>query len=266
MTTPIKYWQWPNLLAIDAALIAAAWLWVFNDLQAGHIKVASYLVLALSVWLTYVADRLFDVARRSRSELLSHRHQFAKQYGRLLWLVWMLVLLFNIRLALSSLSEGQLERGWVLLIVCLAYTSLNQLLAKRFFPKELLVALIFTGGTQVFLPELSGSITVLAFALSCLANCLIIANREKVIDNQLKLRSLGSLLPVYCLNGLFAISLTVCLFSEERALFIPTLIFLALLHLRRNHVEAERFRVLSDLALLIGPLSYFFISSGVCFR
>ena len=67
----IRLWQWPNLLAVDAALIALAWQAAFAAALGNEVSAAAQIVLGLSVWLTYMADRLFDVAKRPLQQLHS---------------------------------------------------------------------------------------------------------------------------------------------------------------------------------------------------
>lgn len=255
--TKIKFWQWPNILALDAALVAAIWLWVFAEKQSAEPGMTAYVVLALSVWLTYLADRLFDVSPREERQLLSARHRFAKHRGRLLWLIWVAILVLNIALAMTGLSQAQLIKGFVLLFLCLTYTGLNQLLSKKFFPKELVVALIFAGGTQVFLPAHTEWPLLSGLILLCLINCLMIAWKEKSVDAMLQVRSLSSALSERWIYHLLAVGTGLAFFSSVgiTALLPPTLA-LCLIHFSRALFSKECYRVLCDAALLTGPLFY----------
>ena len=54
-------WAWPNLLSLDAPLVAAAWLFMLAktwgvDYHENH----NYILLGLVVWVAFVADRLLD--------------------------------------------------------------------------------------------------------------------------------------------------------------------------------------------------------------
>lgn len=265
MTRKVRIWQWPNLLALDAVLVAVAWLWVFAINQSQAPGLPACLVLGMSVWLTYTADRLFDVRPREPSQLLSARHQFAWSREKRLWLIWAGVLVVNIAVAFTGLDSPQLDKGFILLIACLAYTALNQLLSARFFPKELLVALIFAGGTQIFLPDFSEWISLISFTLLCLINCLMISWKEASFDARLKVRSLTSLMNEKWAVPLLAATTVLSQASDCRIALLPSSLSLILLWLIRTRTDSESYRVLCDVALLTGPVLYFF-GSGVFVR
>lgn len=257
----IKYYHWPNILAVDAVAIALAWLWVFSTKQSAQLSFAAYLVLALSVWLTYQSDRLFDVARRNKVQLLSARHQFAKRHLRPLWLIWFLIFFITLVIALTGLNSNQLLKGFALLIICLAYTGGNQILSKSFFPKEPLVALIFATATQVFLPESTEWRSLSGYVLLCLINCLLIGWKERSTDDMLKVRSVTKFLNQRWANPLLFSGLGLALYSDFRIALIPSMLALAWLHYHKKSHSEESFRVLCDAALLIGPILYLFAVS-----
>jgi len=251
----IRIWQWPNLLAVDTALIALAWQGAFAQTLEFPISATALIVLGLSVWLTYMADRLFDVAKRPLQQLHSTRHRFAKQHFRALWAAWCGALIANIAIAFIGLSTNQLQHGAALLALCLLYTALNQALSRRFFPKEICVAIIFAGGVIVFLlpaVELWGPAG--SVALLCLINCLMIGAKERCVDAALQVRSLARLptLLIIAIETLCACSL--CFLNRAWALPIAlSLGALLIIHATQKRLSVEAFRVLTDSALLIGP-------------
>jgi hypothetical protein len=251
----IRLWQWPNLLALDAALIALVWQAAFADALGHEVSVAAQSVLGLSVWLTYMADRLFDVAKRPPEQLHAIRHRFAKQHFGVIWGFWLCVLIANIGIALTGLSISELRNGLVLLTFCLLYTALNQALSRRFFPKELCVALIFAGGVIVFLlPSANLWPPACALALLCLTNCLMIGAKEQCIDAALQVRSL-SRLPSPLIHLLeVSCALSLCFLNQAWALPIGlSLGALLIIHACQKRLCVETFRVLTDSALLLGP-------------
>ncbi|MEM7789825.1 MAG: hypothetical protein AAF546_00355 [Verrucomicrobiota bacterium] len=252
--TGIRWWQWFNVLAVDAAVIAVAWQ---HTLASGTGEMPGFgasTVLALSVWLTYTADRLFDVRRKSIHDLLSVRHQFAKTYFLTLWKIWAVILGLNVAIAILFLSRDQLSNGLVLLAGCLIYTFINQKIASRFFPKEFFVASIFACGAAVFI-ELP-LMDTFALALLCLLNCLLISGKEVSIDRALQIRSLSS--DRYRNRS----SVLAILLMSSSLPLIPTssgwpialsAIGLGIIYLRQDKIHLEKFRVYLDSTLLVGP-------------
>lgn len=251
-----QIWQWPNMLSIDAAAIALAWLWAFVHAYECELHWGGYCVLGSSAWLVYTADRLFDVAKRSRVQLLSHRHRFAQVHARSLWRLWFCVLSANIALAFTTLSSYQLRHGFVLLGAVLLYTLLNQKLSKRCFPKELCVALIYAGGVIVFLDGPLPWLAALSFALICFINCVLIGTKEQAIDHALQVDSLARRLGrsrLWLCFGLSALSLLMVP-APLKAGIASSLLLLALLQIWSPRLQVETFRVLTDSALFAGPL------------
>ena len=212
----IRIWQWPNLLALDAALIAVLWQAAFAHNIGLSISTPAQVVLGLSVWLTYMADRLFDVAKRPREQLHSARHRFAKQHFRTFWRVWFCALTINLAIASTGLTTIELRNGTALLALCLLYTTLNQALSRKFFPKEICVAIIYVGGIIVFLLPYAALLSpASALALLCLINCLIIGAKEVQVDAALQVRSM-SRLPVHLILALeISCALSLGLLSRE---------------------------------------------------
>jgi len=252
----IRPWQWPNLLALDAALIALVWQAAFAAVIQHEVSTTAQIVLGLSVWLTYMADRLFDVAKRPSEQLHALRHRFAKRHARVLWLLWSGTLLLNIGIALTGLSIHELRNGFILLTGCLLYTALNQALSRQFFPKEICVALIYTGGVIVFLlPNAALWKPSVALALLCLINCLMIGAKEHEIDAALQVRSMARFPTRLTLILKIICGGTLCFLTPEWALPIGlSLAALCILHIYNSRLSTEVYRVLADNALLVGPI------------
>ncbi len=60
---PTPLWLWPNLLSLDAPLVAVVWLWFFGAAERLYFGAEFYFVVAGVVWCVYVGDRLVDVWR-----------------------------------------------------------------------------------------------------------------------------------------------------------------------------------------------------------
>ena len=247
-----RLWHWPNILGIDAAIIAVCWQTHF---EGSYFRLSTAITLGLCVWLTYMADRLFDVRSRSGKELLSIRHRFTKKYYLTIWSIWWSVLFITIIYAFSFLDALQIRNGSILLLACLAYTLMNQLLAKYFFPKEICVAILFTCGILIFTKRFI--IWPLASAMLCLyfLNGLLIGRKELQVDKALKIHSLSS---VPLLLELTMIVTLVLGIYTSIVILIP-FVFLLMLYLLRTKMQTEDFRVTADAILLIGPIFYWLL-------
>lgn len=254
-----KGWQWPNILAVDAAIIAVLWQQWLN--RTGTIPA---LVLGLSVWLIYTADRLLDAQKLSDNQLLTARHRFAHRWQKPLFLVWLIVLLIDISLAVTGLTPEQFLSGAVLLGLGVGYTL--AVYHRRRIPKELLVALIFALGTRVFLigpfPNPALFTATLGLFLLAFANCVFIAYREMTLDRQMQHPSLARQHPrsrTWAFIGLAvacALGLTLATTVSTHYLMLSiSSIALILLGYYAHQFPAELFRVLADAVLLIPGLS-----------
>ena len=57
-------WLIPNLLSLDAPIVALVWMWMLaGALRIQYVETSSYLLLAAAVWCVYVIDRIRDVKR-----------------------------------------------------------------------------------------------------------------------------------------------------------------------------------------------------------
>lgn len=257
MNSQTRLWQWPNILAIDATMIAVIWQNIFAQSIHFTLSIAAQTVLGLSVWLTYMADRLFDVQQRKPEQLLSLRHRFAAKHRIVLWRIWSVVLIANIALAFTMLQSEQLIHGFYLLAACLIYTLLNQKLSKRFFPKEVCVAMIFAGGVLVFLPASGLWPAGGSLALLCLMNCLMIGRKESTVDSALEVRSLSRNLHPSVI-GVVALCAFISLSGVPQKLLLSLVIpLLALncLSIFHKALSTENYRVLADGALLLGLIT-----------
>lgn len=253
-TNGIRIWQWPNVLSLDAALIAVFWQSLFAVTIDHPSSLNAAIVLALSVWLTYQADRLFDVSKRPIDQLLSTRHQFAHKHASRLWIIWWGILGINIGIAFTTLSKQQLSKGFILLAICLLYTLLNQKLSKRFFPKQLCVAIIYTGGVIIFLPIGQLWLQSISFISLCLMNCRLISRKEVAIDRALGERSqisfgqlpnLALLTVIACISLLRPDTVTISILATA-TVYLP-------LSLNQQRFSVEAYRVLIDGALVLAP-------------
>jgi hypothetical protein len=140
--------RWLERLSLDAVLVAVVWAEALAR-AAGHgLDAASLTILALATWLTYVADRLWDV-RPGRPVPDTDRHRFYHRNFRAWVVVWLAAFPATVVLAIVSLPPHEVAWGWAIAAVVVAYLLLLGVdLADRtrLVLKRTAVPLIFTAG------------------------------------------------------------------------------------------------------------------------
>jgi hypothetical protein len=181
-------WLWPNLLSLDAPLIAVLWMQLFAVSEDVRLSPVVTLVLGLAVWLIYVADRLFD-GMFATTGLQAVRHRFHMAHRNVLLAGASLALAITC-LACLELDTLTLEFGTLLTLVVLAYFgAIHGRLVKRrlCLPKEMVVAVVFGAGT--FFPasiHARGSYPAMAIVLAlfvviCWLNLVLIEYAEWMV-------------------------------------------------------------------------------------
>lgn len=267
--SPIRWWQWPTVLSLDAPLVALAWQEAFGRAADVRLGAAPRFVLGASVWLSYAGDRWFEGWRLAPEAVRTPRHH---AYQRWRWAVFLLgwaVIGADLFAAYRFLSPRDLRFGYWLLAAVLAY------LAARFFfghrgaqpPKELGIALLFGGGCSLFIlsadPASLGRIAVPLglFMALCFANCALISLWEEHIDRdhgQVSFHRqfpavgrLGRVMP-WALAGAAAAALAPTGGGARTAVACvgASALLLGVLDRWEPRLGWQRARVLADLALL----------------
>lgn len=143
-------WIWPGLLSLDAPIVAVLWLLLFGAVLRVHVPAVDMAVLAMAVWLIYVADRILDSFREGERAPLAPRHQFYREYRAAFALPFCAVLLLAAWMTWTRLDERTLRAGVGLAAIVAAYFGVVHLAgnkAQAWFPKELAVAGLFCAGT-----------------------------------------------------------------------------------------------------------------------
>lgn len=118
----MPWWLWPNLLSLDAPLIAVAWAWMFSQAW-GVVSLPweLWVTLGVSVWIVYALDRLLDVRRSRAGTTLDKRHYFHERY-RTFYVVGIVAGAgWGIYSILWALSQNVLFYGAFVLFLTLAY-------------------------------------------------------------------------------------------------------------------------------------------------
>ncbi|MBC8326988.1 MAG: hypothetical protein H8E27_15315 [Verrucomicrobia subdivision 3 bacterium] len=270
-----SWWLWPNLLSLDAPVVALVWQEAFAAGLAVDLGWTQRALLAVCVWLAYCGDRLLDARRLPEGAVDSPRHAFARDHSTALTVAWCVGLALATVLALQ-MSAREMLVGAGLLTVLGGYFLLHHVRASRERAgrwKELMAGVCFAAGTlffvvlnlQIAVPVVWGSFVLAALAWGglCVINCLVIAGWDRESDAAMKQPSLARrwagmerALPMMAL-GLVGMILGATVLDDR---WVPLALALAasalaLLELARrpNGGSAEARRVWAD-AVLLTPL------------
>jgi hypothetical protein len=274
--SPIRWWLWPNVLSLDAPLIAVVWDLFFARCFHAHVRLVAVLTLALWVWVIYAADRVLDSLRLPASPNETPRHQFYRRYRtRVVPLIaiasigalWLSFDQLRTRLLIYGLPLGFLMAGYF------AIVHLGSRAVRDLWPKELMVALLFGVGALLpvyaNLPRRSGLAAPFLLLVGILwINAIAIERWEadSAIDRprhrvNLLTRWLGDHLGESSLIvGLLALASATRAGGEARQIVVYaalalSAIALAILASQRLQFSRDALRVLADAALLT-PLCF----------
>ncbi len=184
-------WLWPNLLSLDAPVVALLWMWLFAESFKVTIPQITYPILFLIVWTIYVGDRLFDASRLVNADKATARHQFYKNNFVVFVLLAAIAGGTALYLVLTELSEELVKRGISGLLLVALYFLFRATSANRstYTPRELLCGIIFAFGTVLPVYVYAGdynsillTLHPLMFGLLCSLNCFLISWWERESD------------------------------------------------------------------------------------
>jgi hypothetical protein len=171
-------WLWPNLLSLDAPLVAVLWQSFLAYRFSLPLRLSGRLALGLTVWSIYLLDRLLD-ARQPRTLDEPARHRFYRGHSRLMGAVLAVVLTADACIAILWLRPAILRDGLIPLAGVLVYLAAFHLGGQSLkIPKEIAAATLFTAGTFLTawttIPCPSLAWPAVAFFTLCLANMIAV--------------------------------------------------------------------------------------------
>ncbi|MBT5322634.1 MAG: hypothetical protein HOL43_09735, partial [Verrucomicrobiales bacterium] len=112
-----QWWLWPNVLSLDAPVVALVWQAAFAQVLAVELDWMQRGLLAVCVWLAYCGDRLLDVRRLPTGPVDSARHAFARDHTRPLAAAWCVGLALAAAMALQMSAREMLAGAGLLAAV-----------------------------------------------------------------------------------------------------------------------------------------------------
>lgn len=263
-------WLWPNLLSLDAPLVAVGWEILAVRSYGERVSPAATLTLALAVWLIYVADRIFDALKSTTTEGLAARHRFYRAHWRAFVPALAAGVPLGAWLAWTRLDAATFRHGLWLLGAVAIYFGAVHLVPPHWLtiPKELAVAALFAAGC--FLPAWQGNkvpglemiLAWMLFVLVCWINSALIEHTEWKRLRRFERdapHAWSAVVGNHPVAAAAAVALAAVLLAplsaenQPQALLLATVLAalgLAMLAVRKNRISANAVRVLADFALL----------------
>jgi hypothetical protein len=237
-----RLWLWPNLLSLDAPLVALLWQVLFARCFHARVELLPSVLLVLAVWLIYAADRTIDSWTGS---CLRPRHLFYRRHWRALLPAWIAALAAGAVLAWTRLSSGLLYSGVALGVAIVLYFAL---LHRGMFlkTKEAAVAVLFALGATLSawrnVRTAADVESIVLFSCLCWINCVAIEHWES-----------DSRWPVAIAAGAVALAAVLLLFAQRPVIggaVAASALCFVLLDCARRRFSKDALRVLADVALL----------------
>ena len=271
-------WLLPNLLSLDAPLVAVAWLYVFSQTwRLGYLPWESYLVLGLATWAIYIADRLLDHSiLGANSPKLSIRHRFHQRHRKFFISALVISACLALAIVISRMPMSiyaKLMPGGLLVAAFFGVSMLAiQEEQEVAHAKNIIAGFAFAFGTAMFaqlyrssfdLWDMIGSREFISFATLCVLNISAIdiwehANRSA--DTETKASDELSLtLPLTLLAATALASAILDQNGSSRPFFYSILTSTALLYMLnrlRSSLSMDALRVLADVAMLAPVLLF----------
>ena len=275
-------WLLPNLLSLDAPLVAVSWLYVFISTWRLYHPWEAYVSLGLAVWGIYVADRLLDASIQGEAgATLQERHRFHVRHRRAFQVGLVLALVAAVLLVVTRMPMTIFKHLLVGAVFIAGFFGLSMVSVQERqdvpHTKNILAGIAFAFGVSMTahlyrfefgIWDLIVSREFVCFAVLCILNISAIdlwEHAERSNDREIKASDeLALTLPLVLLG---AVSLAYAMVEDElatRPFFYSVVTGAGLLYiLNRNRAKysMDALRVLADLALLV-PVLVFLAASA----
>ena len=252
-------WSYLSISAMDAPIISVSWYLYFAQNSLNYSFNSQHcLILGVSVWLGYMADRLFDIRLKEEYQLTSLRHKFCKEHRLKLWIIWFIVLILIVIFSLRELNSDKLFTCFILLANILLYNCLNQYFSRKGFPKEICAAAIFSYGTLIFVEYSIEIDTFINFTIICFLNCLILSHKDKEIDSKMGVRSIMQSYThrTIAIITLFPLAYFCIIFDSAANPFFIISVFCLIIHCFSDSFNEEYYRLTIESIYTFIPIFF----------
>ena len=287
----VPWWLWPNLLSLDAPLVALAWAWMFSKAW-GVVSLPAQLwaTLGVGVWIVYALDRIVDSRRATNPKELEKRHHFHQRYERAFLIGIGIGAVWCLYTVMFTVAQTVLYYGAFVMLCSIVYFyySVNRPKGSGTGGvKNLVAGLTFaygaSAGVHAYSPvlpfgDMVFSSEVLLFAALCVINMTAIDFwhlEGEEDDDASSVLTLGTLLIGGTAMFIYMSTLQreAIFFNEdyyhEQAFYKPFSVGLLvgaasffLLNQARRRIQVDAYRVLVDVAV-IAPVFVFWVMISI---
>lgn len=186
-------WLWPNLIGLDSPAVAVAWQWLFARVYGIDLPPVFHLILGLSVWCIYLADRIYDARRAPEAGEGTDRLLFTKRHSVALSVLTVVAGFVNLLLIIRHVPPKLMVSGLITAFLLGIYYLIRMKSGARIvsvIPREFLCGMLFGLGTVIaphaFVPpgtsDLRFYLPMVFLGLVCSASCVLISIWERNAD------------------------------------------------------------------------------------
>lgn len=270
------WWLWWNILSLDAPTVAVVWAILFAGAAHVPVQFSDVLLLSLSVWVIYTADRLLDGSAPRNGAPLQERHLSCARHRRAFIFVLALAVIAILWLLASRVAPSEAWAGMKLGVVVAFYMlgiHAGEGFLTRLIPKEIAVGALFAAGSTLPVWSRHGKfsadfwVCLFLYMALCSLNCLSIETWEADSPHHLpkttrhsfvawgrsRLGEITVTLAALTLVAIFIFLPQATFAAENIAIFLAA-IFLFLLNRGRHLFSSPALRVLADATLVLAGL------------
>lgn len=255
---------WITSLSLDASTVAVIWQHSISVQHSLAIDWHHRVLLFLSVWLGYSADRWLDAWRHNKNVSLRHSFHAVRRWSMLS--LWLVILGISIYISVTRLNPFDLRNGIYLAFASIIITcmiQLDQFNRFRMVIKSALTAALVTTSVLIFaIPSSIRSTIEAVIIMTSLfyLNCILIHFWDRFIDaQQEKEKKLLSPKHTVVLATITAFGTTIPLLNANplAGYAFISVVLLLVIHRIRDQLHDETRRTLADIALLTPVLAFF---------
>lgn len=275
----IPWWLYPNVLSLDAPIVAIVWLYVFARVwDVNYVEPMLPVVLGLFVWLVYAVDRLLDCKMKPEGDF-PLRHQFHRAHSRWFIIAICIALMITAVLSLSVLQWSIVQTAFLPVVATAAFfifSFFTTSSARVSYAKNFLAGFAFAWGVGSGLAGLIGhsllsnwmlllvSPEMLVFGLLCVINITAVDLWVKGSDELDEEADEWALtMPLLVLAFFCVVLMRANLNEYKQAFYISILVAAALMYVinrMRRAMSPALLRMSADLILLLAAAVHFLIA------